>query len=129
MLWRPRIGKSRLKVNQIEIEVMIAGESKSVMSERDIIKFFEENIIDSQNFGSSSSHLQRFFRIGRMLFRYLIVKLQILVERLLCVADHIELGFGKECSNRKEMIAPWDGKLCNKTLFSFLTAFKTSSVL
>ena len=31
----------------------------------------------------------------------------------LCRRPKIELSFGTECSNRKEMIAPWDGELCN----------------
>ena len=53
-----------------------------------------------------------------MLFKYLIVKLKMLVVSLLCVADQIVLSFGRECSSRKEMIAPWDCKLCNKSLLS-----------
>ena len=43
-------------------------------------------------------HKLRFYLVGRVLFRYLMVKLNMVAGSLLCALDHSELSFCREFS-------------------------------
>ena len=54
-------------------------------------------------------HEWRFFILESVLLSYLMVKLKIFADSLLCVLDHSELSFWKECLWRNDIMNPFDG--------------------
>jgi len=59
----------------------------------------------------ASFHMYRFVLLARVLFKYLVVKLKMLVGRLLWALYHEELSFFRDLSRRNDMVKPWDDSL------------------